>query len=827
MRRRMTVRRLTAVGAVAVTALGAGVAAAATNTAAGPQGDGTAITPVGYRVTPAGHQTNLGDLPLGLRMSPDGRTILVSNDGQGAQSLQVLDANTSQVVQTIAYPAPQSLFYGLAFSPHGSTAYASGGGDEQIHVYKVSARHLTESAPINLPSVSPAGKKVNMFPAGLDATPDGSRLVVADHLADAASVVNVATGATSTVAVGHAPLAVAVTPDGSTAFVTNQGADTVSVLDLTGAAPAVRGTVAVGTHPNAEVLDARAGKLFVADGDSDQVSVIDTATDQVVSTVDLAPYQRADVGTNPTGVALSPDGSDLYVTNSGNNDVDVVDLARGRVMGSVATAWYPSAVVATASKLFVANTKGLGAGPNDGPGYPNPSVGGAGGISPAEYAGSMIVGTLSTIPLPLPHAALAHGTVQVAANDGFHHPGANTAITQPIKHVIYIVRENRTYEQEFGSLGKGNGDPHLNLFGDGSAPNSRALDRRFVTLDNFYADAEISAQGWNWDVAADSNPYSEALWPADYSGRNAPYPSESGNPAIAPNRTPADAYIWDRLADAHVSFRNYGFYVSPSPSNQEVAADPVLNANTDHAYRGFDLSCPDSPGTFTPLSRNCGAPRISEWLREFNQYVAGGNLPTVELVRLPNDHTSGTKPGTPSAKEYVADNDLAVGTLVDAVSHSRYWKSTAVFVTEDDAQNGPDHVDAHRTTSMVISPYTQTGRVDSTFYSTVSMLRTMEDVVGIRPLTQFDTYATPMGPSFASKPDYLAYQAVRPADAGNTLQTTSAPMAAVSAAQSPLQADQLDSHQLNEAIWRSIKGAGSPMPAPRHSLRTLDQTPAG
>lgn len=817
MRRRSAEPKLLASAAAAVAVAGA-AGAAATGLIAGPQGDGTAITPVGYRVTPAGRQTTLGDLPLAMRLSPDGKTLLVSNDGQGDQSLQVVDPQTSKVVQTISYPAPKSVFAGLAFSPDGSTAYASGGGDEQVHVYRVAGGRLTEGNPITLPATDAAGAKVNMFLAGLQVTPNGKRLVVADHLADAVSVVDLATGEARSTAVGHAPFGVAVSPDGTTAYVTDQGAGTVSVVDLTKPAPAVRATVMVGTHPNAEVLDPRSHRLYVADGDSDQVSVVDTGTNTVTSTVDLAPYAHARVGTTPTGVALSPDKRTLYVSDAGNDDVDVVDLAKGRVAGSIPTGWYPSAVVDTASKLFVANAKGLGAGPNDGPGYPDPATGGAGGQNPAEYSGSMIVGTLSTVAVPLSEPTLAHDTALVAADDGFHHPGANRAVTEPIKHVIYVVRENRTYDQEFGSLGKGNGDPQLDLFGRGSAPNSRALERRFVTLDNFYADAEVSAQGWNWDVAAGSGPYTEGLWPADYSGRNAPYPSESGNPAIAPNKTPADAYIWDHLADASVSFRNYGFYVSPNANNREVAADPVLNAGTDHAYRGFDLNCPDSPGTFKPLSANCGPPRISEWLREFHHYVSDRNLPTVELVRLPNDHTSGTKPGTPTAKEYVADNDLALGKLVGAVSHSPYWKTTAIFVTEDDAQNGPDHVDAHRTTSELISPYTQTGKVDWSFYSTVSMLRTIEDIVGIRPLTQFDTYATPMTASFTDKPDDTPYDAVRPADAGNTLQTSSAPMAAASAAQSPVVADQLDSRLLNEAIWKSIKGARSPMPAPQHNL---------
>jgi DNA-binding beta-propeller fold protein YncE len=276
--------------------------------------------------------------------------------------------------------------------------------------------------------------------------------------------------------------------------------------------------------------------------------------------------------------------------------------------------------------------------------------------------------------------------------------------------------------------------------------------------------------------------------------------------------------VWNRLAAGGVSFRNYGFYVNPDANNQQVATDPALNANTDHNYRGYDLNCPENPDTFAPRSTKCGTARITEWQREFDSYVAGNNLPTVEFVRLPSDHTAGTRVGAPTPRAYVADNDLAVGRLVDAVSHSPYWKNTAIFVTEDDAQNGPDHVDAHRTISQVISPYTQAGKVDSTFYSTVSMVRTIEDIVGIRPLTQFDIYATPMINAFTSRPDFTPYTAVRPTEAGNILNPANAPMAAQSAAQPLLHEDQIDMQVFNQAVWQSVKGAKSTMPAPRHSL---------
>ncbi|MGW7410380.1 beta-propeller fold lactonase family protein [Streptomyces sp. NPDC054833] len=812
--------------AVLVTGAAVALAAGGGQGTAGPKGDGTAVTPVGYKVTPAGRQAQLGNLPLNAVLSPDKSMLLVSNAGQGTQSLQVVDLEDSEVVQTISYPSPQAIFTGLAFSPDGKRAYASGGGREIIHTYDVSGGRLTETTPIKLPTKNPGGQAVNMYPAGIALTPDGKRLVVADRLADAATVVNLGDGSMSTVAVGHAPYAVALAEDGKTAFVTNQGGDTVSVLDISGPAPVVGTAIKVGTHPNAVITDESQDRLYVANGDSDQVSVVDVATRKVTRTIGLAPYRNAPVGSNPDALALSEDGRRLYVANSGNNDIAVIDLKSGRSAGLIPTAWYPTAVVAHDDKLYVTNAKGLGAGPNNGPGYPNPTS--TAPTSPDQYSGSMMKGTLSTVPLDGGAKQLRRWTRTVIANNGFgegNSPRAVGAVVPrrvgertPIKHVIYVVKENRTYDQEFGSLEKGNGDASLNLFGDESAPNARALQRQFVTLDNFYADAEVSAQGWNWTVAANSNPYSEQGWPANYSGRNHTYPSENGDPAIAPNKDPEHAYIWQRLHDKGVGFRNYGFYVGADASGKAVAEDPVLDAGTDHDFGPYNLSCPDSAGTFPARGSTCGSPRIEEWKKEFAQYEESGQLPAFEMVRLPNDHTSGTKAGMPTPKVYVADNDWALGQLVDAVSHSKFWKSTAIFVTEDDAQNGPDHVDAHRTISQVISPYTRTGRVDSTFYSTASMVRTMELLLGLSPMTQFDAYATPMVNSFTAKPDAAPYDAVKPATDLTAVNTVNSPMAGVSAKQDLTKEDQIDERTFNEAIWKSVRGAKSQMPEPRHDL---------
>ena len=792
----------------AANALGAGAP-----TTVGPHPDGTAVAPTGHRVTPAGRQTRLGDLPLGGAVSPDGRTLLVSNDGQATQSLQTVDVASGSVVQTLPYSSPASLFVGVAFSPDGRTAYASGGGDQKVHRYAVDGQRLTEGSPLSLPTTTPTGARVNAFPAGLAVTPDGTRLVVADHLADAVSVIDVTSGAVQTTAVGHAPRTVTISRDGRTAWVTDQGGSTLSVLDVSGPAPVLRGSIPVGTHPVAAALDPASGRLFVANAESDTVSVVDTARSTVTATWSLAPYKGAAVGVNPSDLALSDDGTILYVAGAGNDDVVVLDTRSGKVSGAVPTGWYPSAVRVTGDRLLVLNAKGLGAGPNNGPGHPDPTS--SSPTSPSQYAGSMIVGTLSTLDLPLSADMLAHSSKRVAANNDFDAARAHRAELPPIRHVIYVVQENRTFDQVFGDLGKGNGDPSLRLFGDESAPNQRALQRAYTTFDNFYADAEISAQGWNWTTAAGSPLYTESLWPSNYSGRGAPYPSENHDPATAPNRDPADAYLWDRLADKGISFRNYGFYVDTDAAGVNTAVDPVLDAHTAHDFRGYDLSCPDNSDTFAPRRASCGTPRYDAWKAEFDGYVSRGDLPTVELVRLPNDHTAGTRPGYPTPQAYVADNDLALGRLVDAVTHSRYGKDTAIVVTEDDAQNGPDHVDAHRTLAQLISPWSRTGSVDSTLYSTASVLRTIEDLVGIDPLTQFDAQAASMTGAFGERADLTPFSAVRPAAAGTQVNATTAPMAALSARQPLAREDQVDERTFNEAIWKSVKGAGSTMPAPR------------
>ncbi|MCZ8512179.1 bifunctional YncE family protein/alkaline phosphatase family protein [Paenibacillus filicis] len=777
----------------------------------------------GWTLTPAGEQVKLGDRPYGMTMSPDGQTLLISNNGQSTQSIMVVDRKSGKVIQTIPYKAPEALFLGVVYSPDGKKVYASGGGNNKIRVYDVQGQQLSETAPILMPATDANGKKMNTFPAGLAISSDGKTLYAANNLHDSMSIIDLPSGSVKkTIQVGHNPYLVTLSKDGATAYVSNWGGTTVSVIDT--ASAAVSGTIEVGAHPSAMRLNPVRNELYVANTDSDTVSVIDTAKNQVARTIELAPYKGAKEGSSPDALTVSPDGNSLYVANAGNNDVVVIRLAKDgednkqdKIEGMIPTAWYPTGIEVSqdGKQLYVANSKGYGAGPN-----PNGSNPYDKNPTPADqYSGSMEIGTLSIIDVPAANE-LAHYTKQVVGNNGFDErdkvrtvKGSNdqqviprhVGDPSPIKHVIYVVRENRTYDQVLGSLGKGNGDPNLNLFGEESAPNTRQLARQFVTLDNFFADGEVSSDGWNWTVAGMANTYVQKTWPANYSGRNRIKDTYADNISSIPNGNFENAYIWDRLAQNNISYRNYGFYAYPGyylPSSL-----PGLIQHSDTAYPPYDMKVKDQV-------------RVDEWLKEFKTYESNDNLPTVQLVRLPIDHTVGTSVGQPTPKAMMADNDLALGRLVDTVSKSKYWKDTAIFVVEDDAQDGSDHVDAHRTVALVISPYTQTGNVDSTHYTTTSMLRSMELIVGVPPLTQFDASALPMFNAFTDKPNFKTYDAITPKQSLDEVNKPNAPLAAESSAMDFSVEDRAPAQRLNLAIWQSVKGAGSQMPEVKSSIRS-------
>ncbi len=523
------------------------------------------------------------------------------------------------------------------------------------------------------------------------------------------------------------------------------------------------------------------------------------------------------LGMTPSSLAIDRQGAHLYIVCSDANAVGVADIAgaQTRVLGFVPTGWYPTAVrTLEDNRLVILNGKGLGSRPN--PKGPNPTVRGRGGRNPeVQYVARIQTGTAALVP-PITDENLPAYTNSVLENSPYRDEMIYGAITDaqearfartqerasPIQHVIYVIKENRTYDQVLGDMEKGNGDKSLNLFGERITPNLHQLAREFILYDNFYENADVSAEGHNWANAAIAPDYTVKLWPNVYADRRRVYDFEGGEPA---NNPPA-GYIWDNALEAGISIRDYGEWVANIPlasvtGQRQIAKveDAALQPYTDLNYRGFDLDYSDLD-------------RVHEFIREWKDFDAKGQAPQLTIVRLGNDHTEGTAPGKLTPLSFVAQNDYACGLLVDAVSHSKVWPSTAIFIIEDDAQNGPDHVDSHRAPAWVISPFTHRGIVDSTMYNQTSVLRTMELIVGLRPLTHFDAAARPMFGSFSQQADVRPYAAMQPKISLTDRNTGKSPGADESARLNFSDADLVDDDELNAILWRAIKGTEPPPP---------------
>jgi hypothetical protein len=523
------------------------------------------------------------------------------------------------------------------------------------------------------------------------------------------------------------------------------------------------------------------------------------------------------LGMTPSALGIDKQGTHLYVACSDANAIGVTDISgpETRVLGFVPTGWYPTAVrTLDDGQLLVLNGKGLGSHAN--PSGPNPTVRSRSSSVPTvQYVGRIQTGTAAFVP-PITDDKLSGYTDTVLQNSPYRdeliygnitdaqegHFARTREHASPIQHVIYIIKENRTYDQVLGDMEKGNGDKSLNLFGEQITPNLHQLAREFILYDNFYENADVSADGHNWASAAIAPDYTVKLWPNNYAHRRRDYDFEGGESA---NNPPA-GYIWGNALEAGISIRDYGEWVAdiPLPSvngTRQVAKvrDPALEPYTDMNYRGFDLEYSDLD-------------RAHEFIREWKDFDAKGQTPQLNIVRLGNDHTQGTAPGKLTPLSYAAQNDSAVGLLVDAVSHSKAWPSTAIFIIEDDAQNGPDHVDSHRAPAWVISPFTHRGIVDSTMYNQTSVLRTMELIVGLRPLTHFDAGARPMFGSFSQQPDARPFTAIRPKSPLTDRNPGTARGAEESARLDFSDADLVDDDELNAILWRAIKNTDPPPP---------------
>jgi YVTN family beta-propeller protein len=825
------------------------------------------VTPAGFRVDPVGFEIGMSKAergfqgPLGSALSPDGRYLLSASSGAARfESADVFNLDGGYRAGGQLYDGRRgaAVFYGAAFAPDGKTAWVSGGGQDVVHVLALNGDEVRQTG------VVPAGA----WPAGLayGGTPAGARLYVANNLATnprllpppltgvvnppghTVTVLDPSTGRImNTIDLGTPlePLGVAFDRFGEKAYVTQWMGRSVAVIDT-----ATETKVAdiqlsadplTADHPSAIATNPVQDEAYTANANSDTVSVIDTTADTVSATIPVGLVPGEPKGATPDGLAVAPDGRRLYVALAGENAVAVIDLETRTVAGFVPTAWYPADVDVSPDgrELVITNTNDSGAGADP-----------CGGLSPkdgtAECAygepathnvASMIKGSVQLVKLPLAAATLARLTRLVQRNNNV----AARALPQPpgareIEHVIYVIKENRTYDQLFGDLPDGNGDASLALFKDDTAPNHRALARRFGLYDNFYADADVSADGHNWATQAAATDYVDKTWPANYSlgqrGQQRAYdfdavplalqfPTEplATDPAISrPAAATTQGYLWDDAYDHAVPFRDYGEYTTApgdcsEPPDQRVNVSDITRlrrefGTVDTRYPGYNLECADH------------TTREPEWEREFRAGERDGTLPALSIVRFPNDHTRGTTSGAATPQAYVADNDVALGRMVDVVSHSRAWRTTAILVTEDDAQDGPDHVDAHRTIALLISPWTRAG-VDSTHLDTSSMIATIEDILGLPSMSLTDRRVARMWKLFAGTPDLRPYDALTPTvvpfgDPDAPVNGPAAPMADASATWDFTREDATPEIALNAAIWKSVKGPDVRVPRPRH-----------
>ena len=760
----------------------------------------------GWGMTPAGEQVPVSDLVLKLVLAPDKKTVLAVSGGFQKTGVTVLDIASQQVKQF--QPMSRS-WNGLSFSRDGRRVFFSGGASGLIQSFAWSASQLTEDK-----ALKPTQDETPTFIAGMAVNPASGALYVCNEANHEVLVINPETlQLEASIPVGMHPHSCMLGADKRHLYVSNWGSRSISVID-TQTQRRVR-DIGVGQRPNDLALTPD-GRLLVACAGDNTVHVIQTrtleaptegpsperripeGTREIIST---SLYPQSPEGSTPDALAVAPDGHTLFVANVDNNDVVVVDISDpdiSRVEGFIPVGWYPSALAVSPDnqKLLVANGKGLASWPN----YPAHTSRPLKLHKPPafDYIGAELEGSISFIHRP-DTAHMGAYTEQVRRNSPYRPESfqrapipSDTVIPDrvgqpcPIKYVLYIIKENRTYDQVFGDFkdahGKaaGNGDANLVMYGESVTPNQHQLAREFVLLDNLYCNGEVSADGHSWCDAAIATDFNQRSWIVSYSSHGA----LRGNDEM---ETPAAGYLWDLCRRHGISFRNYGEGARRVPS----------------ANRGKWI------GQRDPDRAKC-------WIEELQAAEKTGVLPRFMIMSLGENHTRGTSPGAFTPDACVASNDIAVGQIVQAAMHSRFWNEMAIFIIEDDAQNGPDHVDAHRTAGLVLSPYCKRGYVDSTLYTTASMVRTIELILGLPPLTQYDGGATPMFNCFQKRIEPTAFTLLTPQVDLNAKNTSKSPFSKQSAAMDFREYDRAPEDQLNRILWFAAKGPDVPYPAPIH-----------
>ncbi len=762
--------------------------------------------PNGWSLTPAGKSLPLGDLPLNLVVSSTQRYLAVTNNGQSIQSLQLIDVKGEKILDSIVIPKS---WYGLQFSLDEKYLYASGGNDNRILQYSITNKKLVLSDSFLL------GKKLPeaISPAGL-VLDDGKKLMyVVTKESNSLYIIDIPTKEiVHRVALGTQAYTCQLSPDKQILYISLWGGDKILFFDTK--KRQMTDSVNVGDNPN-EICRTKNGKyLFVANSNDNSVSVIDVAKRKVIETLNAALYPNAPNGSTTNGVALNADEKTLYVANASNNCLAVFDISvpgNSKSKGFIPVGWYPTNVKVVGKKIFVTNGKGFSSMAN--PYGPNPvqrrqevrlHEGDAGRVPDVQYIAGLFKGTLSIINEPDEKQLSAYSQIVykntpytkekelAAGSQGANPVPSKVGATSPIKYVFYIMKENRTYDQVLGDMPEGNGDTSLVLFGKNITPNQHALAKEFVLLDNFYVDGEVSADGHSWSMGAYATDYNEKTWPTSYGQRGA----STGGLAVAGNK---GGYIWDHCKKAGVSYRNYGLFIAGGKPRL-----PSLVGHNCSSYAAWNIAVRDTS-------------RFYQWKKDFDSLIAINAVPQFNSLLMPCDHTEGVRVGAPTPFAHVADNDLAVGMFVEYLSKSPIWNESVVFILEDDAQNGPDHVDAHRSTAYVAGGFVKRGYVDHTMYSTSSMLRTIELILGIPPMSQYDAAATPMWNCFDSKPNSKTFTALPALVNLNDKNTRVTALSIRSAHFDLSKEDAIPDLEFTEVLWKSIKGENALVPAPRRS----------
>jgi DNA-binding beta-propeller fold protein YncE len=736
----------------------------------------TSPLPTGVHLDAAGDAVDLGSMPLNVVPERRGDKAVVVLSGWREQGIQVVDLKTRQVTQTLKQ---DGAFYGAAFSPDGNTLYVSGGNTDSIFVYTWRDGTATLAHKFVLAQAKTSDGTGTSYPAGIAVASNGKSVYVAENVGDRVAVVNSATGEiVQSLPTDHYPFDIVLSDDGHL-FVSAWGSTTLSEFQvLPDGKVAEVGRIEVGRHPSALAVDG--SLLYVALAGSDRVAIVDIRNRTVKGYLqDSAPGAPPE-GSTPNAITISADKKRLLIAECDNNAVAVFDLATGKLLGRIPTDWYPTAILDTGSQLLIISGKGHGTLAN--PDGPVPLTNWPFG-KPMAYTLGQLNGSLRSLPSTVSRAQLTDFTQRVAVAN-------NWQLSPPprrypaFKHVIYIIKENRTYDQLLGDLKEGDGDPSLVYFPDVTiTPNHHALARRFGLFDRFFVNAECSSQGHIWSTAAYVTDYGEKVIPSAYAGKR-------GDPDGEDSDEPERGFLWTLAKTSGVTFRDYGEMVKGNPGWPVTQHDLGKDISPD--YVPFDLVTQDQK-------------RADVWIAEFQRFLQDGSMPQLEVVWLPMDHLTAARPGKCTPNACMADNDLALGRIVQALSHSPHWKDTVIFVVEDDSQAGPDHVDSHRAPFYAISAYSRSGTVHR-FINTTDVVAAIEDILGMGRLSKFDYFSRPLADIFTSTPDLTPFDAITPKqnlDEKNPQNTAAARMSEDLDFSS---VDRVDDQVYNRILWTMLKG---------------------